>query len=301
MAAGSGSSSSSSSMLPPKLRGTQSTKDFNLRPLTSSFIPKPDSSPVIKKHKPSTESSDFVVPTSNSFEALTNTTADDVIMSETESVASQLSRTRKQPNRHVDRPPLAKPKTKPIVIPRISFVTIRNSLVNVTLSAKPIFQKGYNEYKLFPANISDKKLIVAKLIELKIEHHTYAEPEDRHSLFVLKKFYPTDPANLLTKLQEANVPAVKVNVLFKNDSSASYLVHFEDSAIKFNDLIYNHSVIDYHKIGWKRFNKSDKPTQCHRCQLFGRLVTLPKTAAANIDASSVSTNTSRANVHERPA
>lgn len=184
------------------------------------------------------------------------------------------------------RPPLSKPKTtparkpKPFIITKTTFEATQTMLKN--LNIKSVIQKmrsgaptsasetPLSSFQVFPNNMEEKKKIRAKLDDIKVQFHTFSEPEERNLVFVIKNHYRIDPEGLLEILKDEKIPAIKVRFVFDHPTNPIYLILFEKGATTFNQLKHQHQIIGSLKIVWERYDASRKrPTQCSRCQRWG--------------------------------
>jgi hypothetical protein len=169
-----------------------------------------------------------------------------------------------------DSPTSTKP-AKPIVVSNTTFEAIKNSITALKLSKFPTIQKRRGkDFTITANNSSDKKLIVEKLKEVKQQHFTYTETQDRRLMFVLLGHHEIPVETLKEKLINANIPALKVTKINRSIEDPLFLVSFEKDTMTLNDLQYKHYELEHLRIRWNKYKPLNRrPTQCRRCQRFG--------------------------------
>lgn len=262
---------SSKNMKPPKqIPKIKRNPDRNSRP--TSLDEKASSN--AKKSKPNNDVKSEVNPAitlTNQFEGLTdNETDDNMSIASDASTHQSIASHRSKASHHSTAKTKKLSAPKPIVVPDISHDVIKNSILTANTQSKPTIQKYQNGYKIFVSSAADKLTIKTQLESHKIKFYTYSEPENRHFIVELSKFYKTDPKELLEILKAQEIPAVNVSLFNRSNTNPIYLVHFTKNTIKLDELNYKHKVVDYHKVQWNLLDRSlKKPTQCRRCQRFG--------------------------------
>lgn len=161
--------------------------------------------------------------------------------------------------------------TKPIVVLNASYKALRNNIAALNLSKAPKFQKRHgNDYNVVASNAEDKKLILEKLKEIKHEHFTFTENDQRHKLFVLLGHHELPIEELLMTLTTAKVPATKVTKINRSCEDPIFLVSFAKESITLADLQHQFNTIDGLRVTWDKFKpKTRRPVQCRNCQRFG--------------------------------
>lgn len=156
------------------------------------------------------------------------------------------------------------------VFANTNFQVIRNVLQSVQFTAKPLLKvRGSNSTQIQCSSVSDKKTLIAKLQSEQIGFHTFTNPADKPTYFLLKGFYQTSCMEVLSMLQVAAVPAIKVTNFIRNDDYVIYLVHF-DKSVNVNLLNQSHKHVDGIVVKWDLLKKSNKKvTQCYHCQQWG--------------------------------
>jgi hypothetical protein len=169
-----------------------------------------------------------------------------------------------------DSPTSTKP-AKPIVVSNTTFEIIKNSITALKLSKMPTIQKRHGkDFTITANNSTDKKLIVEKLKEVKQQHYTYTETQDRRLMFVLLGHYEIPVEKLKEKLNEAKIPAIKVTKINRSSDDPIFLVSFEKDTMTLNDLQYKYNELFQLRIRWSKYKQINRrPTQCRRCQRFG--------------------------------
>jgi hypothetical protein len=134
---------------------------------------------------------------------------------------------------------------------------------------------GAKKTHIFCYSIDEKKEVMKKLKEKQFVFHSFAEPEDKKKVFVLKGyFYDSDPSSILKNFQDAGIQCSKITFLSKNEDYPIYLVHFDDSKINITLLQRQHHIINGLIVNWKpKTNSKSRPTQCFNCQLYGHAAT----------------------------
>lgn len=196
---------------------------------------------------------------------------------ESESSTTSIVRKRKKPGSEVNNPSsLLKPvndgkSSKPIRIPNITFAEIQATLNTLTLSKKPMIKKAAGKtFHIIPSSVEDKKKILQKLGENSIANFTHSEPNDRHSVFIIKGHHQVTAEELLETLKIEKVPASKVSQIGRASDDPIYLVSFEKGAIDFHTLSSQHQIIGGLKIKWEKFKpRTKRYVQCKRCQRWG--------------------------------
>ena len=176
------------------------------------------------------------------------------------------------------RPPLKKAtekktdnKPKPIVLWHSSHLIIKKLMADLTITDCPIVKlRAKDAFQLLPKSKEDKTKIRNKLAELNSSYHTYTEPEDRHTVFILKNFNPIETGELVKLLNDANIPAIHASLTSKKKpNNPEYRISFEKGSIDINTLMQSHRLIDGMRVLWTKLPKSTRTTQCHRCQAWG--------------------------------
>lgn len=160
---------------------------------------------------------------------------------------------------------------KPIFV-SASFEVVKNLCIPLKLKAKPTFKvKGSKATQITCENLLDKKVIMDALKIKQIHYHTFSEPSEKPSNFVLKGFFNTESETLLEALNLSDVPASKVKKIFNNEHHPMYLVSFPSSLnMNCKILNYNHRLVDHISVKWEPFkNRNKKPIQCFNCQRWG--------------------------------
>lgn len=158
---------------------------------------------------------------------------------------------------------------KPVFV-NSNIQVIRNVLQSAQFAAKPLLKvRGSNSTQVLCSSVSDKKKLVAKLQSEQIGFHTFTDPADKPTYFLLKGFYHESCLEVLTLLQAAAIPANKVTDFIRNDNYVIYLVHF-DKTVNLNLLNQSHNQVDGIVVKWDLLKKSNKKvTQCYHCQQWG--------------------------------
>lgn len=158
-------------------------------------------------------------------------------------------------------------KMKPIVIQNISNEEVQQIIKDCKLPAT--YAKKYENFHINTTSIEDKTSVVEKLKTKNHRFHTYSEPSQRHATFVLRNHYRCDREMLLKTLNDANIPATRVDFLVDSNNPL-YLVQFATGKISLDSLNRQHKVINRLVVTWEFFtNRSKKPTQCKNCQSWG--------------------------------
>lgn len=165
-------------------------------------------------------------------------------------------------------------KTKPVFV-SAGIVVIRNSLVNVTFSATPLYKMvNPTQTQVICATPEDKTKLIEKLKNLKFQFFTFSEPQQKPMLYVLKGHHRVTCDELKTELDEANVPASKVTFLWDNPDRPMYIIHFERGKTNIKVLSSTAKAVGNVIVKWDRFDPAQKRlTQCRNCQLFGHSAT----------------------------
>jgi len=175
---------------------------------------------------------------------------------------------RSTPNAASQDPAIGK-TVKPVFV-NSGIQVIRNVLQSVCFATKPLLKvRGNSSTQVLCFSTEDKKNLVAKLRSEKIGFHTFTDAADKPAYFLLKGFYHVSCAELLSILQESNVPATKVTDFIRNDNNVIYIVHV-DKSVNVNMLNHSHKYIDGIVVKWDILRKSNKKvTQCYHCQSWG--------------------------------
>jgi hypothetical protein len=156
-----------------------------------------------------------------------------------------------------------------------------NVLRNISgLSEQPFFKKISPEKlkdgrfvdrtRVEPKTPNDKKIIIKKFIDAKVQFFAYTDESDKPSIYVLKGVDRADPPELQKQLIEIGLPVTNVSFLNSNINFPSYIVSFKRGEIDLQTLQFQYKIINYVKVDWQKFDRSKKRlTQCHRCQKFG--------------------------------
>ena len=162
-------------------------------------------------------------------------------------------------------------RVKPIIVTNTTFLALKNSISTLTLTKEPTYHKRRgNEFAINAASNEDKKKILDKLQEVKLQHFSFTEIADRHMLFVIYNHHEISTDELLANLHEEKVPATKVTKINRSAIDPIFLVSFKKNSTTLNTLQSQHSKINGLSIFWDKHKpRNKKPTQCHRCQRFG--------------------------------
>ena len=165
--------------------------------------------------------------------------------------------------------PVVGKTVKPVFV-NSGIQVIRNVLKSVHFAAKPLLKvRGSSSTQVLCFSTDDKKNLVAKLRSDQIGFHTFTDAADKPAYFLLKGFYHASCAELLSILQESNVPAIKVTDFIRNDNNVIYIVHV-DKSVNVNMLNHSHKCVDGIVVKWDVLRKSNKKvTQCYHCQSWG--------------------------------
>jgi hypothetical protein len=147
---------------------------------------------------------------------------------------------------------------------------VKNVLQNIQFSSRPLIKvRNSNSTQVLCATSEDKKNVIDKLRSQHIAYHTFTDPADKPSYFLMKGFFDDSCENILATLKSCNVPATKVSYFIRNNDYVIYLVHF-DKSVTLNVLNHSHKIVDGIVIRWEILMKSNKKiTQCFRCQQWG--------------------------------
>ena len=165
--------------------------------------------------------------------------------------------------------PVSGKAVKPIFA-NTNIKVIKNILSSVQFSSIPLCKvRGSNSTQVLCANIDDKKKLINKLQIQQIGFHTFTDPVDKPTYFLLRGFYDASCDETLAALKASDVPALKVTDFIRKDSYVLFLVHF-DNSVNINMLNYSHKHVDGIVVRWEIVKKSNKKaTQCFRCQKWG--------------------------------
>lgn len=212
--------------------------------------------PSIKPIEPTT--------TSNQFETLSNDEMEIGEVSDSnKEYRPSLAKGSKEP---------ANVRVKPIFLWNTSHDDVKKLKADLTLNSKSNFERlrAKDAFQFFASSKAEKKLVRDHLDSQKIQYHTYTEPEDRHTVYVLKKFVLMETEKLVKALNEANIPAKQATLISKNVNSPVYRVSFTKNEVDINMLMNQHRLIDSLRVTWEKLAKtSQKPTQCKNCQAWG--------------------------------
>lgn len=168
-------------------------------------------------------------------------------------------------------------KIKPIIVDA-SYQVLKNHLVCLKFTEAPTMQiKGPKKTHIICSTLEDKQIITKSLAEKLFVFHSFAEPNEKKKVFVLKGFYYDLSLNqeqnlsaIYKILKDSGVECQKITFLSKNVDYPIYLVHFNNQDINVLTLKQKHRAIDGLLVKWETISNSKKrPTQCFRCQLYG--------------------------------
>lgn len=187
-------------------------------------------------------------------------------------VPSQPQSTSNAPQQH----PLQHPADRTSKVVKPVFVesniqVVKNHVNNVSFATQPLLKiVSKQKIQVSCYNHADKLKLIESLNSKLLRHYTFSEASEKSTIFVLRGFYKATTDEMLKALQESDVKAEKVTFLSDNEESPIYIVHFKKGEVNFNDLSFNHKSIDNLIVKWEKLDQSRKrPTQCHRCQLWG--------------------------------
>jgi hypothetical protein len=140
------------------------------------------------------------------------------------------------------RPPLrqsppqgaATSKPKPIIVWSSSHEAVKLLTSSLKLNLPADKLKAPGAYQLSPASLEDKKKIIEKLQASQQPYHTYTEPADRQTEFLMLNFELMEAEQVLKLLKESNIPAKRVFVVRKHTSVPIYKVCFDKNSMTLN-------------------------------------------------------------------
>lgn len=168
----------------------------------------------------------------------------------------------------------ANEKTVKPVFVKTNIQVMKNILQTVSFASRPLLKvRGNNSSQVLCFNVDDKLKLINKIKSEKIGYHTFTDPVNKPTYFILKGFYQASCEETLAALQSSKVPAIKVTDFIRNDSYVMYLVHFEKN-VNINILNHSHKHVDGIVVKWDIMRKSSKKvTQCFHCQSWGHSAT----------------------------
>lgn len=198
------------------------------------------------------------IPTANSFEMLTDNNDDNALMPPPKSNL-RTARTQNEVK-----------STKPNAI---DVYGVENELIQrlvKELKSKATYAKRNNFFRVFTANLEDKKSLLETLKSKNYKFHTYTEKSERHLAFLLTGHHNVSPAELLKKLQSEGCNAISCSYLVNHPKNPIYIVQFEKGTTSFMTLQQKHSDVEHLKVTWQKFDPARRrPVQCKRCQSWG--------------------------------
>lgn len=200
-----------------------------------------------------------VIPTSNSFELLTDDISDVNTMSGTKPKTSR-ARTVTE---------ILQRKAKPVILLNTSHEQIKRLTNGLGIKCVAQKMRAQGGFQLLPTNKIDKENLIKKLKEIGQSYHTYTEPEDRQHEFVMLNYERQEPEAVLKALQDEKIPATRVSFLRDHKFNPVYKVSFAKNTISYHELTHQHRYVDSLKITWNKLISSRRPTQCKRCQAWG--------------------------------
>lgn len=159
---------------------------------------------------------------------------------------------------------------KPVFVEN-NFQVVNNHVNSIQFASKPLL-KIINKAKIQVTchNIADKSKLLASLKEKKLAHFTYSEASEKSTIFVLHGYFKVTADEMLKNITDEGIAATKVTFLSDNEEAPIYIVHFVKGTANFNVLVHNHKTIGNVIVKWEKLDHNRKrPTQCHRCQLWG--------------------------------
>lgn len=222
---------------------------------------RPPSKPI---KKPETEAdkedmmSLYSVSTSNSFSALESEDGDSLIK----------------------KPRSTKPKPPPAIViyngGNLTQAQINQSISSCGITMGNISRRLTVEgTKLFTATPEDFKKVRSKLVDLKVQFHTYTLQEDRITRFVLYGL----PSGIDIELVQQSISAqttkdpvdIKTFALKKQRyaEEAIYMVYFKKSQDVTLDMLKQITGIEGYRVSFNHYRKKEGPTQCMNCARYG--------------------------------
>lgn len=158
---------------------------------------------------------------------------------------------------------------KPVFV-KTNIQVMKTVLMAVNFSSRPLLKvRGSNSTQVLCFNVDDKSKLIDKIKSQQIGYHTFTDPVNKPTYFLLKGFYNATSDETLKALQDSAVPAIKVTDFIRNDNYVMYLVHF-DKSMNLNLLNHSHKHVDGIVVKWEIMRKSSKKvTQCFKCQSWG--------------------------------
>jgi hypothetical protein len=161
-------------------------------------------------------------------------------------------------------------KAKPVIVLNTTHETLVNLAKTIGIKISTRKMIAAKSYMVFTAKPEDKTTLTEALKSRVIEYHTYSEPQERQTEFLLKNFEKMTNEEVKKKLTEAGVDVTKVITINKSESFPLYKVCFGKGTTTLDKLTKEHRIVDYMRVSWEKMNfEAKRPTQCKRCQAWG--------------------------------
>lgn len=246
----------------------------NSHPLSNNTFKKPSKSNVIKRRRMETDIEIPVIPTHNSFASLSESDAEEdpllTLRRRTHLTHPKVVSTSVQANSDN----IITQKQKPIIVANASNELIQRMVKDAKFPVTYSKKRDGKTFHIHTTSKVDKTFIMSALNEKNIQFHTFTEPEDRRSIYVLKNHYNLPADQLLSKLKDSQVPAIHVDYLLDNKENPIYKVHFEKKSLNCSTLNFQHKEIDKLRVNWEHLRNDNKRlTRCSNCQRWGHAAT----------------------------
>lgn len=124
--------------------------------------------------------------------------------------------------------------------------------------------------KIFPRTAEDKKKILDKLKEEKI--NSFSHPDDINKIFkvVLSGLPQIDTTVIESELKDKyQLTPTKIVMFNSQFGNKMYLCHFDKSVVNMQSL-NKIKVVHHHIVKWQPYKpQNDSPTQCYTCAMYG--------------------------------
>ena len=155
-------------------------------------------------------------------------------------------------------------KTKPILVDT-NYAVAKQIIMNAQLKHPPTIKvnaRNINKLTIQCYDADDKKKLISKFTEQAIMFHSFAEPSEKNSIFVLSGLVDSSIDNVINQLKDKKIEPTRVSHLFEpvDNRPPMFLIQFPKTTIDLRTLQHQCKTIDLLTVQWKHFTKSERRT-----------------------------------------
>lgn len=160
-------------------------------------------------------------------------------------------------------------KLKPIVLPAGAepMKTAIRILKETAPQVKFLIDRKATSTHIISHSAADKASVIKALDDGKIEYFTFAENNERHTIFGLRKLPLMEASEVLEMLKDDKYPAEHVRIMIGGEFPI-YLVFFKKNATSLH-FLNSRRTVGHSIVQWTHAPSNKRPAQCKRCQRWG--------------------------------